>query len=133
MSQDASQPNSGGIRPEWNLPEIQDIRIRRIPFEPPKLRNFKSVLAEYKEAVEILVSTNGPIPARALGPALFIGDVQIIESQQVETNLYRFLAFDIEQLKPGAAIRWGWIDDHEEQRQRTKFRYEENVSNQKFV
>jgi len=126
MTIDTTQPLSGGPRPEWDLPEILEIQIRRISFNATKPRNFKSVLAEYKEAVEFMVRTNGPIPARALGAALFVGDAQVIESQQKENNLYRFLAFDLDRLKPGAPISWGWINTPKEQRQRTKFRYEES-------
>lgn len=120
---DVTQPISEGRRPEWDLPEIVELQIRRIPYEPPKLRNFKSSLSKYKEAVEFLVHTSGPIPARALGPALFVGDVQVIESQQVEGNVYRFLAFDLERLQPGAPIGWAWINTPEEQRKETRFRY----------
>ena len=125
MTIDTTQPLSGGPRPEWDLPEILDIQIKRILFKPNQPRNFKSALAEYKEAVEFMVSTSGPIPARALGAALFVGDVGVIESQQVDNNLYRFLAFEIERLKPGAPIFWGWINTPKEQQQRTRFSYEE--------
>ncbi len=78
MPIDVTQPILVEPRPEWNLPEVIDIQIRRVPFEPPKLRNFKSALADYKEAVEFLVRTSGPIPARALGAALFVGGQQHI-------------------------------------------------------
>jgi hypothetical protein len=125
MSQDVSKPVVSDTRPEWNLPEIKNMRIRRVPFEPRKPHNFESALAKYKEAVEFLVHTSGPIPARALGPALFVGEVQVIESQKVDENQYRFLAFDFERLRPGAPISWGWINDPKEERQETKFRYEE--------
>lgn len=124
MSHDASKPVLVDSPPEWNLPEILEIRIKRIPFKPHRLQNFKSALSEYKEAVEFLVRTSGPIPARGLGPAIFVGDVQVIESQQVSDNLYSFLAFDIKRLKPGEPIRWGWINTPKEQQQMTKFRYE---------
>jgi hypothetical protein len=124
MSLDVSKPITGGTRPKWNLPEIQDIRIRRVPFESRKPNNFESALAKYKEAVEFLVHTSGPIPARALSPALFVGEVQVIESQKVDENRYLFLAFDFERLRPGAPISWGWMNDIKEKRQETKFRYE---------
>jgi hypothetical protein len=123
MSLDVSKPVIVDSTPEWDLPEILDIRIRRIPFKPHRLQNFKSALSEHKEAVEFLVRTSGPIPVRALGPAIFVGDVQIVESQQVGDNLYRFLAFDIKRLKPGEPIRWGWINAPKGQQQVTKFRY----------
>ena len=123
MSVDRTQPIPTGPRPEWDLPEVLDIKVRRVPFKPRKLRNFGSALAEFNEAMEFLVRTTGPIPARALGPALFVGEVQVIESERVEPDLYRFLAFDIERLRDGEPISWGWITDLEEDRQRTRFYY----------
>ena len=126
MSIDSSQPMAEGPRPEWDLPEIRNIEIRRILFEPRRPRNFESALASYKEAAEFLVRTSGPIPARALGPALFVGDVQVVESEQVESDQYRFLAFDPDRLEPGAPISWGWINAPEQQRRETEFRYEES-------
>jgi hypothetical protein len=74
--------------------------------------------------VEFLVRTSGPIPARALGPALFVGDVQVAESHEAGENLYRFLAFDLERLKPRAPIAWGWLDAKRNERIRTKYKYE---------
>lgn len=124
MATDSSKPMSGAPRPAWDLPEILDIKIRRVPFKPRVHKHFKSALADYKEAVEFLVRTSGPIPARALGPVLFVGDVQVTESEPVENNLYRFLALEIERLEPRAAISWGWEDAAAAQRYRTKFRYE---------
>ncbi|MGH3145244.1 MAG: hypothetical protein ACRDTR_05530 [Rubrobacter sp.] len=126
MSTDSSQPLGQGPRPEWDLPEIRDIEIRRVPFEAFGLRNFESSLADHEEAVEFLVRTSGPIPARALGPALLVGDVQVIESEQVEEDRYRFLAFDPDRLQPEASIRWGWTNDPQEQLRETEFRYVED-------
>jgi hypothetical protein len=126
MAIDVTQPIPSGPRPKWELPEILDIRIRRVPFEPPKLRNFTSALAVYKEAMEFLVHTSGPVPARALGPALYVGHVQVFGGQRVDDHLYRFLALDFDRLEPGAPISWGWINSPEAERQSTRFRFEEN-------
>jgi hypothetical protein len=126
MSIDSTQPMAEGPRPAWDLPEIRNIEIRHIPFEPRRPRNFESALADYREVMEFLVRTSGPIPARALGPALFVGNVQVIESQQVEGDLYRFLAFDLDRLESGAPIRWGWINAPEEEQRETEFRYDES-------
>ena len=126
MSVDKTQPIAEGSRPNWDLPDILDIEIRRVSFEPPKLRHSKSTLAGYKEAIEFLVKTSGPIPARAMGPALFIDDVQVIESMKIDNNLYRFLAFDPKRLKSGASISLGWIGTPKEQLRKTMFRYKEN-------
>ncbi|MEO8286559.1 MAG: hypothetical protein ABI670_09005 [Chloroflexota bacterium] len=124
MSNDASYPISEGPRPDWDLPDVVDIQIRKVQFEAPQHRNFRSALSEYRQAVEFLVRTSGPVPARALSPALFIGDVQVIENQQIGENLYRFLAFEPQRLEPGSPIGWGWLNSPREQRQLTNFPYE---------
>jgi hypothetical protein len=125
MSTDAGQPISQAPRPEWQLPDILDIQMRRIRYQPRRPRNFESALSGYKEAVEFMVQTSGPIPARALGPALFVGDVRVVESEPAGEDRYRFLAFDLERLERGAPIGWGWLDAPESERKRTKFRYQE--------
>jgi hypothetical protein len=107
-----------------DLPRIRDLRIRRIPFEPPKLEYFESSLARYREAVEFLVETEGPLPVRAYGPALFVGDVEVNQSERVGDASWRLLEFEPERLKPGAPISWGWMKDPEGARQPTRFRYE---------
>jgi hypothetical protein len=124
MPVDASQPLPAGPRPEWNLPDVLDIRVRRVPYAPPRRRHFKSALPDVKEAVEFLVQTSGPIPARAQGPALFIGDEQVVQSSPAGYNRYRFLALRPERLKEGERIAWGWVDDPPKERKRTRYRYE---------
>ncbi len=125
MPTDVSEPIASGPKPTWDLPDILDIQIRRIPYEPPKLRNFRSVLAEYSEAVEFIVRTSAPVPVRAMGPALFIGDTMVIESQEIEKNVYRFLAFNVDNLVIGSSISFGWIGDPAEDRKATNFTYRE--------
>jgi hypothetical protein len=122
MSIDSSQPITQGPRPDWRLPNIVSIEARRIPYQPRRLRNFESVLSQYDQAVEFIVKTDGPIPARALGPALFVGEVQVAESEQLAENVYRFLGFELERLAVGAPVAWGWIGDPKERRQETEYR-----------
>ena len=124
MTTDSSQPIAQGPRPEWTLPEIVGLEIRQIDFQPRRGRYVESALARYREAIEFIVRTAGPIPIRALGPALFIGEERVIESEQLEEDTYRFLAFEIENLEHGAPIRWGWLNDQEEQLQETEYRFE---------
>ena len=125
MTTDAGQPISPAPGPEWQLPDVLDIRMRRIRYQPRRPRNFESALSGYKEAVEFIVQTSGPIPVRALGPALFVGDVRVVENEPAGEDRYRFLAFDLDRLEPGASIAWGWLDAPESERKRTKFRYRE--------
>jgi len=124
MAIDTSRPIAGAPAPNWELPDIVDIKIRHVQFKPHEHKYFRSVLADRKEATEFLVRLSGPVPARALGPALFIGDTQVAESEAVEDNVYRFLAFEHQRLEPGAPIAWGWLDAPPEERKRTKSRFE---------
>jgi hypothetical protein len=124
MATNEREPGAGGSAPNWNLPEIVDIKVRVVPFRPREYKYFRSALADYKEAVEFLVRLNGPIPMRALGPALFVGDVQVSEAEAVDEYLYRFLAFDSKRFKRGAAIAWGWNNATKPERQPTNFRFE---------
>ena len=109
------------------LPKVLDIQIRRIRFRPRRLRNFKSQLAKYTEAVEFMVQTDGPVPVRAIGPALMIGELRIIEGEKVEETLYRFLAFEIDRLEPRAQIYWGWMNDPIDAFQPTGFQFPDQL------
>src|SRR5262245_3560848 len=124
MSSDAGSP----LRPRppfpIDLPRIRELRMRRIPFESPKLEHFESSLARYREAVEFIVETNGPVPVRAYGPALFVGDVEVNQSERVGETTWRFLALEPGRLENGAAISWGWMKEPAALRQVTPYRYE---------
>lgn len=120
MTNDTSSPRRGAA-PNWTLPEVLAIRMRRIPFEPPKRRNFRSSFARYSEAVEFIVETDAPIPSRATSPALFVGETAVTEGSALGATRYRFLAFELERLKPGARIAFGWANDAVQAQQQTKF------------
>jgi hypothetical protein len=123
MSTDAGSPIAPRRPFSLGLPHIRRLQIRRISFEPPKLENFKSSLSRYTEAIEFIAETDGEVPVRAYGPALFVGDVEISHSERVDKTTWRWLAFEPEDLKAGAPISWGWMKDPEMNRQRTTFRY----------
>src|SRR5215813_2191221 len=124
MAIDSSRPLPTAPRPKWELPAIVDIKTRRTVVPAPVHKHFRSALPDRRDAVEFLVRTSGPIPARALGPALFVGDVEVAESQEAGENLYRFFAFDLDRLKSRAPIAFGWMGATKSERIRTKFRYE---------
>lgn len=109
---------------EWALPAVIAIEMRHINYQAHRLRNFESILTRYNEAIEFIVMTEGPIPIRALGPALFVGNEQVIESELLSEDTYRFLFFEIDRLEPGAPISWGWINDSQEQRRETGYRFD---------
>jgi hypothetical protein len=120
-STDGQSPSEPGTR---TLPRIRELRIRRIAFEPPKLEHLESSRSRSREAIEFVVETDGAVPARAYGPALFVGDVEVDQSERVDETTWRLLAFEPERLKPGAPISWGWMKDPESARRPTPFRYE---------
>jgi len=124
MTTDTSQPISQGPRPDWRLPKIIDLYISRKNYEPRRLRNFNSEFSRHKEVLEFLVRTEGPIPVRALGPALFVSGIQVNECEEVAENTYRFIAFEWERLEAGAPISWGWINDPEHRLYETPYRFE---------
>jgi hypothetical protein len=105
------------------LPSLLALQIRRVRFEPPKWKHFESRLARHREAIEFLAETSAPIPDRAYGPALFVGELEIHEAQQMDATTLRFLAFEPDKLEQGAPITWGWMKDPADQRQVTRFRF----------
>jgi hypothetical protein len=122
MAIDAMPPKD--VRPDWTLPDVLDISMRRVDFTPRQYKYFRSSLAEFKEAIEFRVRLSGPVPVRALGPALFVGDVPVTEAVAEKDDLYRFLAFNLKQFKAGAPIAWGWIGTPKAARKVTHFRFD---------
>jgi hypothetical protein len=124
MSTDAGSPITP--RPPFllDLPRILSLRIRRVKFEAPKLAHFESSLSQYKQAIEFIIETDGVVPTRAYGPVLFVGNVEVRNSELMGKTTWRFLHFEPESLKPGAPISWGWMKDPEKKRLPTEFRYE---------
>ena len=125
MATDAGSRESDAPKPDFTLPEVLELRSRRVRYEPPQHRNFESALAHHREAVEFVITTDRPIPIRALGPVLYVGDTPVGESAPLrQKNAYRFLAFDADALKPGAPVSLGWSGTAPKTRRRTKFAYE---------
>lgn len=106
------------------LPKVCGIAMRRVPFQAPRLDHFKSRLARYTEAIEFIVETDGEVPIRNYGPALFIGDEELHESERIGKTTWRFLAFEPDRLKAGAPISWGWMKDPRAARLPTDYHYD---------
>jgi len=115
---------AGAVAPD--LPNIRSIRIRLISMEPAPDTPARS--AAPKEVVEFIVETDGQVPARAYGPALFVGDVEVNQSERVGRTTWRFLAPDPSRFRAGDTISWGWMKDPKTARQRTRFRYQLGTS-----
>src|SRR5258705_13811543 len=125
MSTDSQSPEPQSPDPDrWQLPKIIDIKIRRVRYEPAKYKFVKSAYSEYHQAIELVVTYEGEFQtSRALSPILLVGEVPVGESEPLEGNRIRFLAFHPEQLEKDAPIFVGWPGMPELQ-EKTDFRYE---------
>ena len=80
---------------------------------------------KYKEALQITIVTDGPIPARALTPVFFIGDYKAgYYMPGKKANEYHFYLFEFKKLKGKIPVRWGWNNDPPEKREDTGFSIE---------
>lgn len=109
MSNDAQAREPSQRPPDiWSLPEIIDVCAVLVRFKNPLIRYDGQRRVEHKEAVELMVKTAGPIPERALSPALMVGDVAVDDYEVTGENLYRFYAFEVKELREGASMRLEW-------------------------
>lgn len=88
----------GGSEPEDTrkqrpaVPGIKSAVARRVRY--PKPRRFFTAGQEHAEAdvLEVDVETDADFPIAGTGPALFVGDVVLIDSERVGERRYRFFA-----------------------------------------
>jgi hypothetical protein len=92
----------------WRLPRILAVDIRRLRYLRPRPQIRAGKLIDVREEIEILVSTDGEIPMRALAAALYVGEAEVVEGERIDATTYRFFAEDEKALRPGAPIRLGW-------------------------
>jgi hypothetical protein len=126
MSSDQAQPQPlpPASRPNWELPAIEHVAIQRMPFAPREARNFRSPLPAAPEACEIVVTLAAPLPIRAMGPVLNVGNTQLTESEALdkEGRKIRFWAMEPGVLKKGASISLAWGGSEDKTRAvRSKF------------
>ena len=62
----------------------------------------------YNDAAEFIIKTNRPIPVQGSAPALFIGDIAVINIEQAGNLTYVCRLFDYKSLPDTAIIYWGW-------------------------
>lgn len=110
-------------RVDFKVPRLIDVRVKAIRHEPPRHHHFESALPA-GEAIEFRVTTDEPFEARALGPALFVGDVALVEVTELAPTEYRFLALDPTALQSGAPLSLGWTGDRPPENRRVKFVYQ---------
>jgi hypothetical protein len=108
----------------WRLPDVRSIEIRHVRYSEPIRRYVTSQdVAEYFDAIEFHVTTDGELPVRAIPAVLFVGDVMVNDYEQLARDLYVFRAFDPEELMAGTPISLGW-QRRPDKTQMTDFRYE---------
>jgi hypothetical protein len=123
MNSDAESRVPAPEQPDlWRLPEITSAEARLARYRPPRRHVVAGRVIEQSEGIEVHVRTDGEIPVRALSPALYIGDTVILESEQLDPNLYRFFVIT-ETPQPEAPIRLGWVG-HSPPPGDTRFRYQ---------
>lgn len=123
MNGDRGRFDEPGRPADYTLPRVRAISTRITSFEPRR-RHFTSALPVVPDAVEFLVETASPIPIRARGPALYVGETVVMEVSTDDRRLYRFVALHPKELRPGARISLGWLGGREKDRVNTKFVYE---------
>lgn len=108
MADDPGRREPRRPRPDLRMPTVRGVEVRRTRLEPPAHRNFDSALPALESTVEIVVETDRPIPVRALGPVLYVGDVPVTEVTAVDEHHYRFVALRPDDLRAGEPVTLGW-------------------------
>lgn len=98
-------------RDPWHLPVILDAKALLRRYREPRASYRGLERIEHYEAVEIVVTTDGPFPIRALAPVLYVGDEPVDHWEIDGRNAYRFFAYERERLSEGATLALGWPDD----------------------
>lgn len=124
MSTDATPPEAPGPAVEWTLPGVRNITIRRGRGEPPpQLDYFSSSIPDISDVVEFELVLDGPLPARALPPVLYVGETRVFQ-RRVDPDTYKYtFQAPPNQLKQDEEITFGWFDDPPQRRKSTGVRY----------
>lgn len=123
MSADSSDLSRGTPTPRLERPRIISSTALRTSYSKPVIRFIRGVEVKFASAIEIIVATDRPIPATAITPVLFVGDIEIADFETTEDGSYRFFAFEPEALQDGAPISLGWPGERAKA-QRGGHRYE---------
>jgi hypothetical protein len=110
------QPHASQADP-WPLPRIVDVEIAPQDYDAPRVTYRGLERVEHRQAIEIVLTTSSPIPARALSPVLYVGDEPVEDWETVGPNRYRFYAFEPGRLQDDAPLAIGWPDDEESRRE----------------
>jgi hypothetical protein len=92
----------------WYLPEVREVHIVLVRHAAPVVRVAGPREIEVTEEIEIRVVADGDVPARALGPTLVVGDVELTEGERLEKGRYVFRTPATTPLPEGAPLAFGW-------------------------
>lgn len=107
ISNDGSAREEPGTAKPPSMPALKAVVGRRVTYRAP--RRFVASGREYTAAdvIEIDVETDAEFAIAGTGPALFVGDVVIADSERVGERKYRFFTPGTTKLKEGAPIALG--------------------------
>jgi hypothetical protein len=127
MPFDQAPPVETARGPDWELPEITDVKIKYARYQPRATRNFSNPIGVVEDAIEIVVSLQSPVPIRAMAPVLWVGGERLTESEGVdkEGKQLRFWGFNRAKLRSGAPITISWLNEEQPKarQKRAKFTY----------
>lgn len=114
-----------GVSAAGELPRVVGIRICALPVSGGRSTPGSPAAAgtPARDVIAFDVETSGDVPARGYGPALFVGDVEVGQSERLGATSWRFLAARPDRLAAGAPIHWGWMKARPEDRRRTAFTF----------
>jgi hypothetical protein len=110
------------------LPRVLSVAFRTVRYETPRPYWVGRERRQTSQALEILVQTESPLPARALSPVIYVGEVAVKDYKVAGRNLYKYVAFDPTTLAAGAPLTFGWPDLPASRRVALPFRYSPRVS-----
>lgn len=90
MNTDQSEPRRAPRVDLSHLPKILSVTTNTHRFEVPRLFVEEGKEVRLQEVLEVIVETDGPFVKRALSPILFVGDVPLTESRQIDDHHYAF-------------------------------------------
>jgi hypothetical protein len=127
IGQDNSGRESGGPGKSLPLPTLLSITARRVTEKVP--RRFVTNGKEYStsEVIHVDVETSEPFPIAGTGPALFVGNVVLTDSEGIGTRKYRFYTPATAKLENGAPIALGRAGSgipKREQTSKLRFKFE---------
>jgi hypothetical protein len=105
-SADQGAPSSRAA--STGLPTIVGVHADRSHYGPPRLFVRRGADLQVSEAIEIVVQTSGPIPARALSPVLWVGAMPLPDSDRLDDHTYTFYGIEPDTLVDGAPLALGW-------------------------